>query len=164
MSNLNSLYKKIIDSRQIATKVNSWRKRGESIVFTNGCFDLLHKGHIEYLAKTADLGDRLIIGLNSDNSVKQLGKDALRPIKDEETRSIILAALQFVSAVVIFEEDTPYELISTIIPDILVKGGDWKIEDIVGADIVEASGGQVRTINFVEGFSTTNYVEKIKNG
>lgn len=161
---LNNIYKKIIDSRDIPSRIKGWRKKGESIVFTNGCFDLLHKGHIEYLAQAADLGDRLVIGVNADVSVKQLGKGDLRPIKDEQTRALILAALQFVTAVVIFEEDTPYELISIIIPDVLVKGGDWKKEDIVGADLVEANGGQVRTIKFVDGYSTTNYVNKIKNG
>lgn len=149
---------------EIARKVDSWRKRGESIVFTNGCFDLLHLGHIEYLSQTADLGDRLIVGVNSDSSVQQLGKGNLRPIKDEKTRASIIAALGFVSAVVIFSEDTPYDLITRVMPDVLVKGGDWKKADIIGSDLVEANGGRVQTIAFLEGHSTTNYVEKIQNG
>lgn len=162
--NLNRIHKKIVSQSEIVSKANSWRKRGEAIVFTNGCFDLLHRGHVEYLAKAADLGERLIIGLNTDNSVKRQGKGELRPIKDEQTRAMVLAAFQFVSAVVLFDDDTPYELIASILPDVLVKGGDWKLDQIVGADIVEANGGQVRTIPFVDGYSTTNYVKKILDG
>lgn len=133
-------------------------------MFTNGCFDLIHLGHIDYLSKASDLGNKLVIGLNSDNSVKRLGKGDLRPIKDQHTRAMVLAAFQFIDAVVVFDEDTPYCLISGLVPDVLVKGGDWKKEDIVGADVVESHGGMVLTIPYIEGCSTTNLVEKILNG
>ncbi|MBL4651430.1 MAG: D-glycero-beta-D-manno-heptose 1-phosphate adenylyltransferase [Flavobacteriales bacterium] len=164
MSRLSKINSKIIVKSEAISLVSQWKKNGETIVFTNGCFDLLHRGHIEYLTQAADLGTRLIIGLNSDQSVKQLEKGELRPIKDEKTRALILAALAFVSAVVIFEEETPLDLISEILPDILVKGGDWNINEIVGTEIVKSSGGQVKTISFVEGYSTTNYVKKIQDG
>lgn len=164
MSNLSKINSKIVTSSELVSVVEQWKNNRESIVFTNGCFDLLHLGHIEYLAHAAELGNRLIIGLNSDQSVKQLEKGALRPIKDEKTRATILAALEFVAAVVIFDEETPLDLITKISPDILVKGGDWKIEDIVGSKEVKAKGGEVKTIPFIEGYSTTNYVHKIQNG
>ena len=160
MSNLSKINSKIVTSSELVSVVEQWKNNRESIVFTNGCFDLLHLGHIEYLAHAAELGNRLIIGLNSDQSVKQLEKGALRPIKDEKTRATILAALEFVAAVVIFDEETPLDLITKISPDILVKGGDWKIEDIVGSKEVKAKGGEVKTIPFIEGYSTTNYVHK----
>ena len=164
MSHLSQVHNKIVSSNKIASLSKDWNSDGETIVFTNGCFDLLHLGHIEYLAQAADLGSKFIIGLNSDQSVKLLGKGNLRPIKDEQTRATILAALEFVSAIVIFAEETPYQLISSIVPNVLVKGGDWKIDAIVGAVIVTKNGGQVISIPFVEGYSTTNYVEKIQNG
>lgn len=163
MPHQDQIEQKIFDFFQIAQKVKSWQQKGEKVVFTNGCFDLLHKGHIQYMAQAADLGDRLVVGVNSDRSVQQLGKGDLRPIKDEQTRAIILSSFTFVSGVVIFNEETPYELIQQIKPNILVKGGDWKINEIVGGDVVMANGGEVQTIEFVEGYSTTNYVEKILN-
>lgn len=136
------------------------RFMGKKIVFTNGCFDILHRGHVEYLMQASDLGDILVIGLNSDLSVKRL-KGATRPVQDEQTRALILSSLQFVSIVAIFEEDTPLELIKKVQPDFLVKGGDYKkLEEIVGYDIVKAKGGEVLTIPFVEGFSTTNIINK----
>ena len=136
--------------------------RNERIVFTNGCFDLLHLGHVDYLAKAKDLGERLIIGVNTDSSVKRL-KGEHRPLQDENSRLHILAALQSVDAVVLFDEDTPYELIKEIEPDILVKGADYKIENIVGYDIVVSRGGSVQTIEFIEGYSTTLIEKRILN-
>ena len=161
MSNLNKITNKICTLSNLKTKVAKWKEKGEKVVFTNGCFDLVHRGHIEVLAKTADLGDRLIIGLNSDESIREL-KGKNRPIIDETSRAFLLAALQFVDAIVFFSEETPIILIKTIVPNILAKGGDYKIEDIVGNEIVIQNGGQVKTIPLTDGFSTTNIVEKIK--
>lgn len=138
-----------------------WHEKGQKVVFTNGCFDILHRGHIEYLSQAASLGDRLIIGLNSDESVKRL-KGNSRPIMDEESRAYILASLYWVDGVVIFEEDTPIKLIEALLPDILVKGGDYEIEDIVGAESVLERGGKVKSLDFVEGYSTSTYINKIK--
>jgi rfaE bifunctional protein nucleotidyltransferase chain/domain len=140
--------------------VNEWREKNQKIVFTNGCFDLLHLGHIDYLAKAKDLGDKLIIGVNTDDSVRRL-KGVYRPLQDENSRLHILAALEFVDAVILFNEDTPYELIKKIQPDVLVKGADYKIEDIVGYDIVTSRGGSVKTIEYLEGYSTTSIEQKI---
>lgn len=141
--------------------LNQWHTENKKIVFTNGCFDLIHRGHIDYLSKSADLGEVLIIGLNSDKSVSSIkGED--RPIIDELSRALLLASFEFVTAVVIFDEDTPYELISLIKPDILVKGADYKAEDIVGYDIVTEKGGKVVTLNYLPGFSTSSIVQKIK--
>ena len=151
---------KIQDWPTIQQTVATWKSNNEKIVFTNGCFDILHFGHIHYLAEARALGDRLIVGLNSAASVKRL-KGAHRPINDEPTRLHLLAALQCIDAVVVFEDDTPLELIKIVMPDILVKGGDWKPEQIVGSDIVLANGGQVKSLAFVEGYSTTNIEEKI---
>jgi D-glycero-beta-D-manno-heptose 1-phosphate adenylyltransferase len=132
----------------------------KTLVFTNGCFDILHRGHVQYLAEAASLGDYLIIGLNTDDSVKRL-KGPNRPYLDQETRAMILASMGFVSAVVLFDEETPYRLIQTVKPHFLVKGGDYKAEDIVGYDIVTSKGGQVVTIPLVSGFSSTNIIQKI---
>ena len=146
------------DNISIIKKVKVERKK---IVFTNGCFDLLHVGHIRYLAQAKKLGDFLIIGLNSDSSVKALkGKD--RPINSFEDRAVLLSALTSVDLVVIFEEQTPANLIKDIVPDILVKGGDYNIEDIVGYQTVMQNGGQVKTLSFYGGYSSTNYINKIK--
>ena len=147
--------------KSIQSTVSQWKLVGEKIVFTNGCFDILHFGHIHYLAEASELGDRLVIGLNSEASVKRL-KGEHRPINDEVTRQYLLAALEFVDGVVVFEEDTPLELIKTILPDVIVKGGDWKSEQIVGSDIVLANGGQVKSLVFKEGYSTTLIEEKIR--
>ena len=138
-----------------------WKFQNKKIVFTNGCFDILHRGHIEYLAKAAGYGDYLVIGLNSDSSVRTI-KGPGRPILDQETRALILASLHFVHIVVLFEEPTPYELIKLINPDVLIKGGDYKPSEIVGADIVKASGGKITTIEFVDGFSSTSIIEKLR--
>jgi rfaE bifunctional protein nucleotidyltransferase chain/domain len=141
--------------------VKQWKKEGNSIVFTNGCFDLIHLGHIDYLAKAADLGNKLILGLNSDSSVKELKGEA-RPIFDETSRSTKLASLAFIDAVVLFSEDTPISLISEIKPDYLVKGGDYSVETVVGSDLVLQNGGQVKLIPFLEGHSSTRVIKKIK--
>jgi rfaE bifunctional protein nucleotidyltransferase chain/domain len=141
--------------------LKQWKQSGESVVFTNGCFDLVHRGHIDSLAKTATLGNRLIVGLNSDVSVKLL-KGKNRPLIDQQSRAILLAALFMVDAVVLFEEETPYELISKIIPDVLVKGSEYQIEEIAGFDVVLAAGGKVERIELTEGFSTSDLIRKIK--
>jgi rfaE bifunctional protein nucleotidyltransferase chain/domain len=138
-----------------------WKFENKKVVFTNGCFDILHRGHIEYLAKAADYGDYLIVGLNSDVSVKNI-KGHGRPVQDQETRALILASLHFVHRVVLFEQDTPYELIKMLNPDVLIKGGDYKPEEIVGADIVKTSGGRIITIEFVDGFSSTSIIDKLR--
>lgn len=147
---------------QITETVSRWKSEGLKIVFTNGCFDLLHYGHIHYLAEARDLGDKLIVGLNSAESVRRL-KGVNRPINDELTRQHLLAALEVVDAVVVFEEDTPYELIKIIQPNFLVKGGDWQPYQIVGSDIVLANSGEVRSLPYLEGYSTTNIEQKIRS-
>ncbi|MDD4177257.1 MAG: D-glycero-beta-D-manno-heptose 1-phosphate adenylyltransferase [Bacteroidales bacterium] len=137
-----------------------WNFKNQKIVFTNGCFDILHRGHIDYLAKAADLGNVLVVGLNADASVSRL-KGAGRPVQDQDGRALVLAALRFVSAVVLFDEDTPYQLIKAVQPDVLVKGSDYKTDDIVGADIVKAKGGSVQTIDFLEGYSTSGIIRRL---
>ena len=158
MKHLEKIYDKILNKVSLEEKLNLWRKEGKTIVFSNGCFDILHRGHVEYLSKAADLGDILIIGLNTDASVKRI-KGPSRPVNDEKARAVVLAALEFVDAIMFFEEDTPYNLIKNVQPDVLVKGKDYKAEDIVGYDIVTNKGGKVETIELVEGFSTTNILK-----
>lgn len=162
MKHLKKINEKILDEDGLAKWLDDCRAKGLKIVFSNGCFDILHRGHVEYLSKAADLGDVLIIGLNTDDSVKRL-KGSSRPVNDEKSRAVVLAALEFVSAIVFFNEDTPYNLIKTVQPDVLVKGNDYKPEDIVGYDIVMKKNGKIETIELVEGFSTTNIINKIKN-
>ena len=146
------------DNIEIINRIKAERKK---IVFTNGCFDLLHVGHVRYLAQAKKLGDFLIIGLNSDSSVKELkGED--RPINSFEDRATLLSAIESVDSVIMFEEQTPENLIKDIVPDILVKGGDYNIEDIVGYKTVIQNGGQVKTLSFYDGYSSTNYINKIK--
>lgn len=140
--------------------IKAWKAEGNKIVFTNGCFDLIHMGHVLYLEEAKRKGDKLIVGVNSDSSVKKL-KGIHRPIKDQINRVHILAALESVDMVLIFEENTPLELIQTILPDVIVKGGDWKPSQIVGSDIVLANGGEVLSLQFVEGYSTTALEQKI---
>ncbi len=159
---LKHIEKKIIVKNDFQQQLALWRFEQEKIVFTNGCFDILHAGHLQYLAQARSLGTKLVIGLNSDASVKRL-KGNHRPINDDMTRTMMLASLEVVDAVIIFEEDTPFDLIDFIRPSILVKGGDYKIEDIVGADIVLQNGGEVKTLLFLEGYSTTNIESKIRN-
>ena len=138
-------------------KLHNWK-----IVFTNGCFDVLHYGHVRYLLDAKSLGDLLVVGLNSDGSVRRL-KGESRPINGEKERAFVLAALEFVDYIVVFEEDTPEKLIETVKPDVLVKGGDYQIENIVGADFVMQNGGTVTTIPFVEGFSSTRIIEQLNS-
>ena len=161
MKHLEKIYDKILDDKSLEERLDLWRREGRTIVFSNGCFDILHRGHVEYLSKAADLGDKLIIGLNTDDSVKRL-KGQSRPVNDEKARAVVLAGLEFVDAVVFFEEDTPYNLIKRVQPDVLVKGKDYKAEDIVGYDIVISRGGRVETIELVDGFSTTKTIEKMR--
>ena len=135
---------------------------GKKVVFTNGCFDILHRGHVTYLNEARSLGEVLVVGLNSDASVKRL-KGESRPVNSEQDRKFVLENLKAVDYVFVFEEDTPLNLIKQVKPDILVKGGDWKPEQIVGSDFVLQNGGQVKSLNFVNGFSTTSTIEKINN-
>jgi D-beta-D-heptose 7-phosphate kinase/D-beta-D-heptose 1-phosphate adenosyltransferase len=156
--------KRIMDLVNVQRMANIWRMKGDRIVFTNGCFDILHRGHVEYLEEAASLGDRLVIGLNSDESVRRQGKGPDRPLNDQDSRAKVLTALRHVDAVVIFDQDTPLELIQALGPDILVKGGDWSEDRIVGAEYVRSYGGDVRSLKLVDGFSTTGLVEKIRHG
>ena len=161
MSHLKTLNSKVYNLDALTNQVEQWKMAGKKVVFTNGCFDIIHRGHIEVLARTADLGDKLVIGLNSDQSIQKLkGKD--RPVIDEQSRAILLAALSFVDAIVLFSEDTPLKLISTFLPDVLAKGGDYEIETIVGHEIVQQNGGKVKLVPFVDGFSSTTIIDKIK--
>jgi rfaE bifunctional protein nucleotidyltransferase chain/domain len=160
MSTLPTIKSKIVDFSEIRNLVSKWKSDGNRIVFTNGCFDVLHFGHVSYLAEAKDLGDKMIIGLNSDASVKRL-KGETRPINGQHERAVLLAALQFVDAVVIFDEDTPEKLIKNVEPDFLVKGGDYTIDTIVGANFVMSYGGKVITIPLVENFSSSIIIKKL---
>ncbi|MFA6262292.1 MAG: D-glycero-beta-D-manno-heptose 1-phosphate adenylyltransferase [Bacteroidia bacterium] len=154
---------KICQSREVLLqRLELWNREHAKVVFTNGCFDLLHKGHVDYLSQAADLGDKLIVALNTDHSVSRL-KGPGRPIQNEDSRLFIMASLTFVDAVILFDEETPYELIRVVQPDVLVKGSDYKPEDIVGYDIVVAKGGEVKTIDFLPGYSTTSIEKKIRS-
>lgn len=161
MDHLLHINSKITNAAGLLKIIARARFLGKKVVFTNGCFDLLHRGHVEYLAKAASLGDLLVIGLNTDASVQRL-KGPTRPLQDEQTRALVLASLSFVSTICLFDEDTPYELIKLVQPDVLVKGADYKPENIVGYDIVTARGGQVATIEFVAGHSTTGLIQKMQ--
>jgi len=162
LNNFNYLENKIFTELDSFLRLcRLWKLKDERIVFTNGCFDILHRGHISYLAAAADLGTKLIVGINSDASVKRL-KGTSRPINSFEDRALALAALGFVDAVVEFEDDTPEKLIELTSPNILVKGGDYKIEDIIGANWVAQNGGETIVIPFVQGYSTTNFLNDLK--
>jgi len=163
MNQVTLLQSKILSFSELKTQTEQWRNNQEKIVFTNGCFDLLHLGHVDYLAKARDLGNRLVIGLNTDRSVQNI-KGPSRPVKDELSRAHILAAMGFVDAVVLFDEETPMRLITLVNPDVLVKGGDYAIKDIVGHESVQKNGGNVCTIPFVEGYSSTRIIDKINQG
>lgn len=157
-----TLLDKISDLLELKASIAAWKSEGKKVVFTNGVFDLLHIGHITYMAKASEMGDKLIIGLNSDSSVKRIKGDD-RPVNDQNSRAALLAALFFVDAIVVFEEDTPIHLITTLMPDILVKGADYLVENIIGAKEVIANGGEVKTINLVEGYSSTSIIQKIRD-
>jgi len=162
MKRLEIIRKKIFTytDNEYSRMLNIWRFQGKKLVFTNGCFDILHLGHIDYLAAASELGDLLIIGLNTDQSVRKI-KGNSRPIQDEISRAFVLASLGFVDAVVFFGEDTPYNLINITQPDVLVKGADYKPEDIIGYDIIKNKGGEIITIEFLEGYSTSAIENKI---
>ena len=160
MNYFEKINNKILSGEKLEKWLDDCRKKGKKIVFSNGCFDILHRGHVEYLSKAAAFGDVMVIGLNTDASVRRL-KGPSRPVNDEKARAFVLAGLECVTAVVLFDEDTPYNLIKTVQPDVLVKGSDYKPENIVGYDVVMAKGGKVVTVDLVEGFSTTKTIEKM---
>jgi len=170
MTKWEQIKHKLVSQEEAKAIISSWKDNGQKVVFTNGCFDILHRGHVSYLAKSASLGSFLVVGLNADESVKRLNKAPDRPINDEESRALIMASLQVVDLVVVFHNDTPKELIDFIKPSVLVKGADYdaKITDeknskyIVGSNEVKASGGSVKTIELEEGFSTTGIIERLK--
>jgi len=153
---------KVLTRRSLQRRLDTLRRQGKRIVFTNGCFDLIHPGHVRYLRAAKRLGDVLVVALNSDASVRRL-KGPSRPLVPERDRCEVMAALEMVDYVTIFDEDTPYELIKQLQPDVLVKGGDWKPDDIVGADVVRARGGVVRSLRFAPGYSTTRLVDRIRS-
>lgn len=152
---------KICTLEQAINQVEKWQSEGKKIVFTNGCFDIVHLGHIDYLEKARKLGDKLVLGLNTDASVNRL-KGPTRPVINEYARSRMMAAFEFVDTVILFDEPTPLQVIEQVKPDILVKGDDYTVENIVGSDFVLAKGGEVKTISLVEGYSTTSLIQKIK--
>lgn len=164
MQKLEVIKNRILTRESLGPALAHYRLKSKKIVFTNGCFDLLHLGHIDYLSKAADCGDVLIVGVNSDSSVKLLNKGANRPIQDQTSRATIIAALHFVDIVCVFDEETPYELIKLIQPDVLVKGADYKVEQVAGYDIVLVRGGEVKLIELVKGYSTSGIERKIKGG
>lgn len=150
----------IIEVKDIKKTTEEFKNNGKKIVFTNGCFDILHRGHAEYLEQAKSLGDLLVVGVNSDESVKRLKGDD-RPINNESDRAFMLDKLKPVDLVTIFTEDTPFNLISEVIPDVLVKGGDWKEVDIVGSDVVKGHGGKVISLKFVDSYSTTSIIDRM---
>jgi len=152
---------KIWSNNQLSEKINEIKSLGKTIVFTNGCFDIIHAGHVKYLAETSELADFLIVAVNSDDSVKRMEKSPARPLQNEFSRSLVMASFSFVDAVIIFNEDTPKEVIEIITPNVLVKGGDYSIENIVGANWVIQNGGEVKTIDFLPGYSTSAIEQKI---
>lgn len=158
----NQVLNKIVDRHELTRMVSRWHLLSKKVVFTNGCFDILHQGHLEVLSRAAEQGDVLVIGVNADASVQRL-KGPERPVNNEVFRSLMLASLSVVDAVCIFSEDTPLELISQVLPDVLVKGGDYDPETIVGSDVVRQHGGRVVTIPLVEGYSTSNLIRKIRS-
>jgi D-glycero-beta-D-manno-heptose 1-phosphate adenylyltransferase len=162
MKHVSSIPNKIYTTDTLQAELKRWRLKNKKIVFTNGVFDIVHQGHIASLSEAASFGDILVVGVNADASVKRLKGDS-RPVNDENSRALLLAALVMTDAVIIFEEDTPYNLISAIMPDVLVKGGDYTIEQIVGAKEVMANGGEVKIVPILEGFSTTAIIERMKN-
>lgn len=154
----------VLDPKTLKERLTRHRAAGQRVVFTNGCFDLIHPGHVRYLAEAKDLADVLVVGVNTDASVRRLGKDPERPINPQGARAEVLAALAAVDYVALFDEDTPLALIELLEPDVLVKGGDWTPDRIVGSDFVRARGGEVRSLPFADGYSTTAIVERIRTG
>ena len=152
---------KLLQTDSLIYERDRMRREGKRVVFTNGCFDLLHAGHVRYLTEARGLGDALIVGLNSDRSVRVLKGDG-RPILNESERAEVIAALEAVDYVVVFEEDTPKELIARLLPDVLVKGGDWPLDQILGREEVEAAGGRVVSLGYLKGSSTTDIIARIK--
>lgn len=171
MTTWEQIKQKVVTKEEAEKIVSSWKKEHKKVVFTNGCFDVLHRGHVTYLAKASSIGDKLVVGINDDSSVKRQNKGEERPVNDQESRALIVASLSAVDLVVIFSEDTPIALIQTLQPSFLVKGADYdpKIIDendpkyIVGSKEVRDAGGEVATIDLEEGFSTTNIIKKLKN-
>ncbi len=163
MKTIQAIPDKIFSPGELKHQLNRWRLLNKKIVFTNGVFDILHEGHIASLSEAALYGHILIVGINSDASVKRL-KGESRPVNNEGSRTLLMASLVMVDAVILFEEDTPLNLITAILPDVLVKGGDYTIEQIVGATEVMANGGEVKIVPILEGFSTTGIIEKMKTG
>ena len=164
MSFHNQLKEKIVSQDQALKELKAWREKNKKIVFTNGCFDIIHPGHIDYLSQARDLGDILVLGLNTDQSVRRLNKGSNRPINDERTRAYVLAGLACVDLIVFFDEETPYNLIKLLQPNVLVKGKDYEVEKIIGFDILKENGGEVITIPFLEGYSTSSLIKKIIEG
>lgn len=170
MTRLEHIQQKIHSVESLQLLVQTWRLKNEKIAFTNGCFDILHQGHVTYLAQSANYANRLIVGLNTDSSVKRQGKGDNRPVNSEDSRLLVLASLGFVDAVVLFDEDTPYELIKELQPDVLLKGADYnpaqtdssQKDYIIGSDIVKENGGEVIAVPLVEGFSTTAIIKKMQ--
>ena len=162
MSSLKKIEKKIQNFEKWKNTVQDWISKNETIVFTNGCFDILHLGHLDYLCKAKDLGSKLIVGVNSSNSVKKL-KGPSRPVNSTQSRSKLLAGFECIDLIVVFNEDTPLNLIQSLKPNILVKGGDYTFETIVGAEEVKNYGGQVKIIPFLPGYSTSKIVTKIQS-
>ena len=164
MSFHNQLKEKVVSQNQALKELKTWREKNKKIVFTNGCFDIIHPGHIDYLSQARDLGDILVLGLNTDQSVRLLNKGSNRPINDERTRAYVLAGLASVDLIVFFDEETPYNLIKLLQPNVLVKGKDYEVEKIIGFDILKENGGEVITIPFLEGYSTSSLIKKIIEG
>jgi rfaE bifunctional protein nucleotidyltransferase chain/domain len=164
MSFHNQLKEKLVSQDQALKELKAWREKNKKIVFTNGCFDIIHPGHIDYLSQARDLGDILVLGLNTDQSVRRLNKGSNRPINDERTRAYVLAGLASVDLIVFFDEETPYNLIKLLQPNVLVKGNDYEVEKIIGFDILKENGGEVITIPFLEGYSTSSLIKKIIEG
>nr|WP_294858923.1 adenylyltransferase/cytidyltransferase family protein [uncultured Fluviicola sp.] len=171
MGKFEQIKNKVASLDEMVQRIHDWKNAGEKVVFTNGCFDILHEGHVTYLAKAADFGSKLIIAINTDASVKRQGKGEERPINPESSRALILASLEFVDGIVFFDEDTPVSVIELLKPDVLVKGADYDANErdasskkyIVGRDVILANGGEVKTVALVDGFSTTNIVKKLKS-
>lgn len=171
MSNYQQILSKFHTVADMAKQIEKWKMAGDRVIFTNGCFDILHKGHVSYLAQAADFGTKLVIGINADESVKRLGKGDDRPINSEDARALLIASLGFVDGVVVFNDDTPIRLIEQLQPDVLVKGADYDADEtdptskkyIVGRETVMLFGGIVKTVPLVAGFSTTGILNKIRD-